>query len=132
MNKTILAFDAGDKYIGVAENKSNHVFVLDNIDTEHLVDFVKEYITKNALEKIIIGLPVNEDGTENDQCKKTYSLAKKIETVFDGEIVLENEFLSSIEAQNNLRTLGYSPKEVKEKEHSEAAKIILEQYIQNR
>ncbi|KKP89082.1 MAG: hypothetical protein UR93_C0003G0019 [Berkelbacteria bacterium GW2011_GWA2_35_9] len=131
MNNKILALDIGDKQTGVAILNNILATSLESVKTEKILEFIQNYASQNNLQKIIIGLPVNDDGSENIQCQKVRSWAEKIDALGEFEIILENEYLSSIEAQNNLRVLGLSPKEMKIKEHSEVARILLEQYLKN-
>ncbi|PIP51475.1 Holliday junction resolvase RuvX [Candidatus Berkelbacteria bacterium CG_4_10_14_0_8_um_filter_35_9_33_8] len=131
MNNNILALDIGDKQTGVAVLNTILAISLESLETTKLLEFIQNYALQKKIQKIIIGLPVNDDGSENEQCQKIRNWAEKIDILGEFEIIFENEFLSSIEAQNNLRVLGLSPKEIKIKEHSEVARILLEQYLKN-
>ncbi|PIX31325.1 Holliday junction resolvase RuvX, partial [Candidatus Berkelbacteria bacterium CG_4_8_14_3_um_filter_33_6] len=123
MNNNILALDIGDKQTGVAVLNTILAISLESLETTKLLEFIQNYALQKKIQKIIIGLPVNDDGSENEQCQKIRNWAEKIDILGEFEIIFENEFLSSIEAQNNLRVLGLSPKEIKIKEHSEVARI---------
>ncbi len=127
----IIALDIGDVQTGIAGLRENIPFSFESVKTEKLLDQIKEFRTIKKIDLIIIGLPVSDDGSENDQCRKVRKMALKIDNIVDCDIVLENEYLSSIEAQNNLQVLGLSPREIKQKEHSEVARILLEQYLKN-
>lgn len=131
MNKNIIALDIGNVRTGMASLRENIAFSLDTIKTEILLAQIKEFLSRKKIDLIVVGLPVSDDGSENEQCQKVRKLALEIEKIVDCDIVLENEYLSSIEAQNNLRVLGLSPSEIKEKEHCEVARILLEQYMKN-
>lgn len=131
MNKNIIALDIGDAKTGMAGLKQNIPFSFDMVKTEILLHRIKEFLSQKKIDLIIVGLPVNDDGSENEQCQKIRKIASEIEKIVDCDIVLENEYLSSIEAQNNLRVLGLTPREIKQKEHSEVARILLEQYLKN-
>jgi len=131
MNNNIVALDIGDKQTGVAVLNTILAISLESLETTKLLEFIQNYALQKKIQKIIIGLPVNDDGSENEQCQKIRNWAEKIDILGEFEIIFENEFLSSIEAQNNLRVLGLSPKEIKIKEHSEVARILLEQYLKN-
>lgn len=131
MNRNIIALDIGDAKTGIAGLRANIPYSLDTIKTEILLPHIKEFSDQKKIDLIVVGLPVNDDGSENEQCQKVRKLASEIDKIVNCDIVLENEYLSSIEAQNNLRVLGLSPREIKQKEHGEVARILLDQYLKN-
>ena len=61
----ILALDYGKKRTGIAVTDPLKIIAqgLTTIDTQQLFDFLKDYISKENTERIIIGLPFNLDGT---------------------------------------------------------------------
>ncbi|MCK9443010.1 MAG: Holliday junction resolvase RuvX [Tissierellaceae bacterium] len=103
----IMGLDIGDKTIGVAvsdvlkitaqgittirrESKAKDFAALDGI--------IKEYNIK----KIVIGLPINMNGTLGPQGEKTKSLGEKIKNKFKIEVIYEDERLTTVAAERAL------------------------------
>lgn len=125
-----LAVDFGEKKIGLARNINSVVKRLDSIaNNADAVANLLALIEKYEIGKIIVGLPLNYQSQETEQAKKIKQNVGRWQKRIKIPIVFENEILTSIEAQNNLRTAGCSAEEIKKSEHSEAAGILLEQHL---
>ena len=61
----ILSIDYGGKRTGIAVTDPLQIIAtgLTTIDTKDFIKFLKEYISKEPVEKIIIGMPLNMDDT---------------------------------------------------------------------
>ncbi|TSC93304.1 MAG: RNAse H-fold protein YqgF [Candidatus Berkelbacteria bacterium Licking1014_85] len=126
----LLALDIGDKYIGLAKNIQSISQRLNSIlNDKNSIKNISQIISDNKIDKIIVGLPLGYDGKETDQSNIIKEYILQLRKYIKIPVVYENEILTSIEAQNNLRTAGFSPSEVKKLEHSEAASILLQQYL---
>lgn len=138
----ILALDIGDKRIGIATSDILGVsvwpqkkFLRQNIEQ----DFEKlaERIEEHEPEVIVVGLPVNMDGSEGPQAKKVRQfiaqLEKKLSEILSKSFSIEwvDERLSSWDAENKLREKGLKGKQVKEAVDSVAACLMLEDYLNN-
>lgn len=64
----ILSIDYGKKRTGLAVTDPLKIIAtgLTTVDTPKLVQFLKEYIAKEAVEEVIIGMPVNLDDSDTD------------------------------------------------------------------
>jgi putative Holliday junction resolvase len=64
----ILALDYGKKRTGIAVTDPLQMIAspLTTVDTQELFEFLKDYVNKEPVEKILIGLPLNLDGTDTD------------------------------------------------------------------
>ena len=67
----IIALDYGKKRTGIAVTDPLQIIAtgLTTIDTQALRPFLKTYFSKEMVEKAIIGLPYNLDGTPTDATK---------------------------------------------------------------
>ena len=74
-----------------------------------------------------MGLPVNMSGTEGDSAEKAKSFADALTEQFPIEVVLIDERLSTVSAQQKLKEAGVSSRDSKELIDSMAAVAILEQ-----
>ena len=59
----IMALDYGKKRTGIAVTDPLQMIAspLTTVNTQTLFDFLKEYVAKETVEKILIGLPLNLD-----------------------------------------------------------------------
>lgn len=78
---------------------------------------------------IVVGLPLNMDGTEGRQAKLTRTFAKALESRFEGTVALIDERLSSRGADELLRQSDLSRDKRKQRRDSVAAMIILQAYL---
>jgi putative holliday junction resolvase len=77
---------------------------------------------------IIVGLPMNMNGTEGPQAEKTRDFARAL-TEVGLDVRLWDERLSSVEATRRLIQAGKRRRKLRERLDSEAAALILETYL---
>lgn len=130
MNK-VMALDVGTKRIGVALSDflhitaNGHSCVLRHPENE-AIEQIKQIAIENKVETIVVGVPINMDGTygfQSDDCK---NFAGKLNGF---EIVFEDERLTSNQAEENLRQRKINFRKDKSLVDIESACIILEQYL---
>lgn len=90
---------------------------------------IQKLVEDYDVEKIVLGLPLNLDGTEGDRVAKTKAFAELVKVKTGLDIEFEDERLTTIEAQEILIDLGKSEEEWDEYIDMVAAVIILEQYM---
>lgn len=128
----VMALDIGTKRIGVALSDFLHVIAtghscVDRVPEDKAVEAIYQIAVENKVEKIIVGLPLNMDGTKGGQAKDCADFAKNLENNF--EIIFEDERLTSEQAEENLRDRKINFKNSKQLVDIESACIILEQYL---
>ncbi len=127
----VMALDVGTKRIGVALSDYlkviaiPHSCLMRHPENEALAEIVK-IAAENRVEKIVVGVPVNMDGSIGGQAKDCIDFSQKI-TGFD--IILEDERLTSEEAEERLRERKIDFRKNKGLVDMESACIILEQYL---
>src|SRR5574344_1132354 len=131
MNK-IMALDVGTKRIGVALSDFLGITAsgnccLERVPENEAVEKIKKIAYENHVNKIVIGKPLNMDGTEGFQAEDCVEFAKNFQTEF--EVVLTDERLTSDEAEANLRKRKIDFRKNKGLVDIESACIILEQYL---
>lgn len=131
----IMALDIGTKRIGVAlsdflQMLANGYSCVERINEKEAVEKIKQIALENKVEKIVIGVPLNMDGTQGSQANDCISFAKNFENDF--EIIFEDERLTSEQAEENLRTRKIDFRKNKGLVDIESACIILEQYLNNK
>lgn len=126
-----MALDIGTKRIGVALSDyllmlaNGHSCVPREPENEALQEIIK-IAKENNVKKIVVGVPLNMDGTEGGQAEDCRSFASKISGY---EIIFEDERLTSDTAEENLRAKKIDFRKNKGLVDIESACIILEQYL---
>ena len=90
---------------------------------------LEEVITEYNPEKIVIGMPYNENGTSGDRVEQTKKLIHKIKCKFNIEIVEQDERYTSIEASQIMNEIGIKKKKKRKVIDQIAAVLILEGYL---
>lgn len=131
----IIAFDIGDKRIGIAVSDPFNSMALP-LETLHRSNFQKDikYLCDIAKEKcadkIVCGLPVNFDGSPSIQTEKTLTFIEELQKATDIEIVTEDERFTTMEARRVLLEADMSRSNRKNVIDKVAASYILEAYLQ--
>lgn len=132
--KKLLALDVGQKNIGVATgNRKNKIsspvttivrkkFAL---DTAELKKLIAEYDAGG----LIIGLPLNMDGSEGKMCQSVRQFARNLLKEFDVPIMFYDERLSTSTAEGLMAGKGAKAKDIKDKNDMLAAAIILQNFL---
>ena len=132
--KIIIGVDFGDVRTGLAVSDATgafafplHTFEAKGLAkaAQNIIDAAKE---KNA-ESIVIGLPKNMDGTEGSRAKRCRDLKDELLKSFDGEIVMCDERLSTMQAANALNVTNTRGKKRKAVIDTVSAVIILQSYL---
>lgn len=132
----ILALDYGKKRTGIAVTDPLKMIAtgLETIETEKLFDFLKEYAIKEPLEKIIIGNPVNLDGSPTDATPSVHHCIRRLKNTFPTiPIVSVDERYSSKMASKAMLEMGMKKKDRREKSNIDliAATMLLQDYLGN-
>ena len=127
----LLGLDIGQQRIGVAlaEGKTITTFgVVQNTGLKETIQRIREICRQEQIEKIIIGIPKNQDTFQADQIHKfALELAKNLPM----EIDYIDETLTSKEASRILENVKIDPRSEKYRQEIDrlSAKMILEQYL---
>ena len=132
-----MAFDIGDKRIGVAVSDPFNTYALPSLtyvrksfkeDVRALLDIAKE---KGAT-KIVCGLPVNFDGTPSVQTQKTQRFIDALKDAADIPVVCEDERFTTQMAHETLISEGMRREKRKSYVDALAAANILDGYLNKR
>lgn len=128
----IMALDVGTKRIGVALSDYLHITCsghscIQRIPEENAISDIKKIAKENNVKTIVVGVPVNMDGTKGFQAENCLEFAKNFESEYD--IIYEDERLTSETAEENLKARKIDFRKNKGLVDIESACIILEQYI---
>ncbi len=103
----ILGLDVGDKTIGVAVSDLLQLTAqgLTTIRRESKVkDYaaLEEIMKEYNIQKVVVGLPKNMNGTLGPQGDKTIKFAEKLKNKYKVEIIYEDERLTTLSAEKIL------------------------------
>ena len=126
-----MALDIGTKRIGVALSDFLHITAnghscVPREPEKDALSRIKEIASENSVSTIVVGVPINMDGTYGFQAEDCKNFAGKL-SGFD--IVFEDERLTSNQAEENLRNRKIDFRKNKSLVDIESACIILEQYL---
>jgi putative Holliday junction resolvase len=97
-------------------------------DLEALRRAIEEYEVRT----VVVGLPLNMDGTEGPSARLARTWAGRLETSLGIRVLLWDERLSTFEAELRLRERGLSSREQRSVIDSEAAAVILQAWLDER
>jgi putative Holliday junction resolvase len=128
----ILGIDHGDVRIGIAlsdptEFLASPLCVLDS--TKAGMDQILALIAEHQIEKIVVGLPRNMDGSYGSATEKVRNFIEKLKTRTAIPIFEWDERMSTVSAHNALREAGLDGKQRKGVVDKVAAQIILQNYL---
>ncbi|NNF00479.1 MAG: Holliday junction resolvase RuvX [Pyrinomonadaceae bacterium] len=130
----ILALDLGTKKVGIAVSDELQIAVrpVGTIKRASWKNFLKEvinYLAEYDAKALVLGLPLNSDGTESEMSTEARKIAGYFKLSLDIPVYLQDERVSTYQARGNLWKKGISGKKLEEIVDSEAAAIILEDFI---
>ena len=130
----VLAFDFGTRFIGVATGDSETRIALALAPLEAKRGSVRMaaidlLVREWRPQRLVVGLPLALDGTEQDMTGRARRFARQLEARFGLPVELVDERLSSASAEQGLRGAGRGGRKHKQLVHGEAARIILQDYL---
>ena len=92
---------------------------------------IKELADEYEVTKIVLGFPRNMDGTQGERCEKTLKFKEMLEGRTGLEVVLWDERLTTVAAEEVLIESGVRREDRKKYIDKIAATIILKEYMDN-
>lgn len=134
MGMRVLGLDVGDKRIGVALSDplriiANPIEVYVRQGAERDTDYFAKFISEREVTTVVIGLPLNSDGTESEQTAKTRVFAGSLQTKTSAQIVFMDERFTTQAAEEVLLEADLSRADRKKVIDKVAAVIILQDYL---
>ncbi|MBD3166440.1 Holliday junction resolvase RuvX [bacterium] len=132
----ILALDWGHKRIGLALSDPGRMLAsplhtLDARPVDGLLRKLRDLITEYDIVQLVVGLPLNMDGTQSDGVLKARELAERLKDL-ELPIDWQDERLSSFSAEKKLREAGRKPSRNKAMVDRAAAAVFLQEYLDSR
>ena len=130
----IIALDPGTKRVGVAVCDELRITTrpLDVITRESwkkLLENVKTIVAEFDAAALVIGLPLESDGSESIMSAEARDMARKFALSLTVPVFLQDERVTSYEAKSRLWDRGIDPRDARKLVDSEAASIILADFL---
>lgn len=131
---TVLAFDFGEKRIGVAVGETliktaNPLTTISSEVNEVRFAEIGKLISEWQPKLLVVGLPTYLDGTEHQITQLSKKFAQRLEGRFEIPVIMLDERLSSAEASQHLSNAGIKGREQKSFIDAVAAQVILQSYF---
>jgi len=133
-----MGLDVGSKTIGVAVSDELQISAhgittikWNENDMSSADEALKDIISQYEIQKIVVGLPKNMNGTIGDRGRISQIYANRLEKKFQLKVHLIDERLTTMTAEKTLIEGNMSRKKRKNVIDKTAAIIILQQYLQN-
>jgi len=131
---TVLAFDFGEKFTGVAVGESSigmaHPLALITAESNAArIDAIAALVTEWKPGFLVVGLPFSMDGAEHELTRRCRRFARQLEARFRLPVRLVDERLSSAAAEEALRAVGKGGRKHKLHAHQVSAQIILQSHF---
>lgn len=130
----VLGLDVGDKNIGLAISDETRTiaFGLDVIkktaDLKHVIE-LESIVKEKNITKIVVGMPINMDGTLGLQGKKTTTFINQLKKIFEIPIITWDERFTTKIAEKALIEADISRKKRKRLIDKVSAINILQNYL---
>ena len=124
----IIAFDYGDKKIGVAvgqtsTNTSSPLQIIFNKDNKTNWISISSLLDEWKPDLILLGKPLNMDGSDSEIMKKVDKFYKELKSIYDADIEFVDERLTTFEAREILKD------EKHDNVDANAAKILIDNWF---
>lgn len=133
---TVLAFDFGEKRIGVAVGEcelrsASPLLTFDAETNDARWSAVGRLLDEWKPVTLVVGLPLSPDGVPHDMTARAERFARQLEGRYRLPVVLQDERYTSAEAESQLRDEGgvRDWRSRKQKLDAHAAQLILKDYF---
>ncbi len=130
-----LGLDLGSRTLGIAISDitktiaTSYKVIRHQEDYTSLLDEISKIVEIEHIEKIILGFPKNMDNSIGPKGQLSLEFAKKLEAKLNIEVILQDERLTTREAENVLISNNTSRSKRKKVIDKLAATIILQSFL---
>ncbi|MEF9935382.1 MAG: Holliday junction resolvase RuvX [Clostridium sp.] len=130
----ILGLDLGTKTIGVAISDplgwtAQGVRTIQRVGLKKDIEEIKAIIEEYKVEKIVLGMPKNMNGTVGEAGERSLAFAENLKNKTGLEVILQDERLTTAAAHRTLIEADMSRKKRKKVVDTVAATYILQTYL---
>ncbi len=129
-----LGLDLGSKTLGLSISDRTSTIatsleVLRYNDYDELLDKLSKIVESRKVDSFVLGNPLNLDGSISKRSEITFEFKKILEEKFNKEVIMQDERLSTVEAERMLISNDEKRKNRKKVIDKVAATIILQGYL---
>ena len=130
----VLAIDLGEKRIGVAISDALSISItrlaaIRRTNWKQMLRSVDELVRRFDAKTVVIGFPLQLNGFSGDAAENVRGIALKFARSLSIPVYLQDERLTSVEAEENLRAAGHGSDTLPDLIDSEAAAVILRDFL---
>lgn len=128
----ILGIDYGTKRIGLALSDSGQILAspLTVVHGETaLYRELERLLNEEPVERLVVGLPLNMNGTVGPKAREVLAFKKRLEERFGLPVDTSDERLSTVQADVAMREAGLSFRKRAQRLDKVAAQIVLQAYL---
>lgn len=131
----VLALDYGEKKVGVAISDSSRQlcfirsYIPNTGDIEALCKAVVDFCQQENISELIVGLPLNTDGTLTEQAKKNMEFSERLDLCLEIPVHGVDESFSTFEASEIYKEAGFEKEKFEELKDSLSAFVVLKKYL---
>lgn len=134
--RTLLGFDFGKKYIGIAVGQeiTGSATPLGSVKANNGIpnwDTIEKYLKEWQPDLIVVGLPLNMDGSEQQLTLDARKFGNRIKGRFGMQVEFQDERLTTADAKEQLFARGGYRNLKKDNIDAESAKLIIESYFES-
>ena len=132
----ILAIDLGDRRMGLAMSDplrltAQGLPTVERRNRREDMNYLKSLARRNDVSAIIVGNPINMDGTAGPQSIAASGFASRLGKHLALEVRLWDERLTSVQANRVLREAGLGPEQRAKAVDQVAAVLLLENFLES-
>lgn len=132
----IMSVDLGEARTGIAicdkmQILASPLCVISEKNRKKVLIKICDLAAERKVERIVVGLPRNMDGSEGESAMKARAFAQDLHDMSDIDVVLQDERCTTITAHSYLNTTNVKGQKRKKIVDSVAATVILQNYLQN-
>lgn len=130
-----LGLDLGTRTLGLSLSDktgmiaTSYKILRHNEEYDKLILMLKEEIESNEVEALVLGFPKNMNNTVGERGEIALKFKEKLESAFNLPVYMQDERLSTVEAEHILISNDTSRKKRKKVIDGLAATIILQSYL---
>jgi putative Holliday junction resolvase len=133
----LAALDVGDARIGVAVSDDlgvsvRGIGVVRRHGGDHDLDAIARILAPHEVTRLVLGLPLNMDGTEGRQATRVRAFGDRLATHLRLPVDFWDERLTTFEAEDQLRSRGVKTHRRRALIDQVAAEVILRSYLDRR
>ena len=130
----IMAIDYGDAHTGIAVSDRTLMLtgfstVINAYRSEAVIEQVKALIAEHEVTELVLGHPINMDGTRGVRAEKAEGFAELLREATSLPVTLWDERRTTVDAHNILINNGKNAKARKKTVDAVAASLMLEGYL---